>query len=211
MNKSDEAIAHEILQELGTPDLSEEQKVFKKVCAIILHRRQPAAFTNEQIEEVCDNTHHVAVSADAVEVTTIEHCDQQNRDYIPLASGYEWQSKGNGSTIRIVGPNGERHPLSWNPPHVVKLLEDMICAQHTALKERKAYGDACRLDGARKMQEAAAKLSEELPDKWQYAGKRERFDRRQMEDQRSNTAGMIAEYIRALSPETVCGVANENG
>lgn len=88
-----------------------------------------------------------AVSGNAVDLTPIEHCDQQNRDYIPLAGSYEWQSKGNGSTIRIVGPNGERHPLSWNPPHVVKLLEDMIRAQHTALTERKAYGEACRHEG----------------------------------------------------------------
>lgn len=84
---------------------------------------------------------------------------------------------------------GERHQFSLNK------AADFI----------QAYGDACRLDGARRMQEAAAKLAEQLPDKWLYAGKRERFDRRQMEDQRSNTAGMIAEDIRALSPETVCG------
>jgi len=63
-------------------------------------------------------------------VKPIERDEQMQREYIPLAGGYEWQAKGNGSTVRIVGSDGNRHPLSWNPPHVSQMLDDCMRAQH---------------------------------------------------------------------------------
>lgn len=47
--------------------------------------------------------------------------------------------------------------------------------------------------------EEAAKLAEDLPNTWIYHGKRERFDRQQMEFQRQNMGALIAEDIRALA------------
>lgn len=148
MNKSDEAVAHEILQELGTPDLSEEQKVFKKVCAIISRHRHSAAIpkhrpvTDEEMDFLIGWP--AAVSADAVEVAKriCEHFD------IDLGQNVH----------QLVG----------------------ICEQ---------YGDACRLDGARKMQEAAAI--------------------RVQNDIHITSIYEAAQSIRALSPETVCGVSDE--
>ena len=37
------------------------------IATILAKHRQSTAFTKEQMEEVCDNTHHAAVSADAVD------------------------------------------------------------------------------------------------------------------------------------------------
>lgn len=61
----------------------------------------------------------------------IERDEQQDRSYIPLAGGYEFQTKGKGSTVRLATPN-ERHPLSWQPPHVEKFLEACMLKQHEA-------------------------------------------------------------------------------
>lgn len=68
-----------------------------------------------------------------ITVKAIEVDDEMQREYIPLAGGYEWQTKGKGSTARLLMPDGEtRHPLS-EPPHILKALDEMFRAQHSAL------------------------------------------------------------------------------
>lgn len=65
----------------------------------------------------------------------IERDDNMQRDYIPLAGGYEFQTKGKGSTTRLACPDDIRHPLS-DAPHVVKVIENMCRAQHAELARR---------------------------------------------------------------------------
>lgn len=69
----------------------------------------------------------------------IERDEKMERDYIPLAAGYEFQTKGNGSTTRLLMPDGTRHPLS-EPKHVLAALEACMRAQHAALRQQSAPG-----------------------------------------------------------------------
>ena len=67
----------------------------------------------------------------------IEHAeDDSTRAYIPLAGGYEFQTKGNGSTVRLLCPDGQQQPLSWNPPWNEQALDVCMRAHHAALAAR---------------------------------------------------------------------------
>lgn len=83
--------------------------------------------------ECCANDWNTrAQAADGVRVGPIERDEQMQRDYIPLAGGYEFQTKGNGSTARLLCPDGMRHPLT-EAAHVLRAFEAMARAQHAAL------------------------------------------------------------------------------
>lgn len=92
-------------------------------------------------------------------------------------------------------------------------MHEYICQLEAKLKEREAYGDACRLDGARKMQEVAAKLAENDMQSFKRMaatgvgakddeGKKLAF---KMCDHTADALIDVRNSIRALSPETVCG------
>lgn len=88
---------------------------------------------------------------------TIERDHENDREYIPLAGGYEWQTKGKGSTVRILLPDGKRHPLSWNPDWIEQALSDCMRAQNTALAQHK---QAIRelVEAAQDLREGMARL-----------------------------------------------------
>lgn len=94
---------------------------------------QPTAFTKEQMEEVCENTHHVAVSADAVEVA---------KELLPddMANSGGW-----------IGTSPKHEGFWFNQKLFVEVVSQSI----------QAYGDSCRLDGEWKMQEVAKSICRE--------------------------------------------------
>lgn len=70
-------------------------------------------------------------------VGRIERNEDMDRTYIPLPGGWEVQTKGNGSTFRIAGPNDERLPIP-NTPYLHDLLERMARDIHAALSQQAA-------------------------------------------------------------------------
>ena len=70
----------------------------------------------------------------------IEHDEFMGRDYIALPGGWEFQTRGNGSTVRLANTvTGERYPLALPEP-VLAALEQMARAAVAA--EREACADA---------------------------------------------------------------------
>lgn len=67
----------------------------------------------------------------------IERDEKMQREYIPLAAGYEWQTKGSGSTVRLLCPSGNQEPISWNPDWIREALDDCMRAQNAALAQHK--------------------------------------------------------------------------
>lgn len=63
----------------------------------------------------------------------IERDEQMQREYIPLPGGWELQTKGNGSTLRLLDKkSGERHPIPL-PDFVIEFIERMGREVHAAL------------------------------------------------------------------------------
>lgn len=77
-------------------------------------------------------------------INPIERDEDMQRDYIPLHGGYEFQTHGKGSTVRLLLPNGDRVPFNWEPPHVQRALENCMRAQHHALVDLHNENDALR-------------------------------------------------------------------
>jgi hypothetical protein len=64
----------------------------------------------------------------------IERDEQMQREYIPLPGGWELQTKGNGSTLRLCDTKtGERHPLLVGPEWVSQFVERMGREIHAAV------------------------------------------------------------------------------
>lgn len=66
-----------------------------------------------------------------VDVGKIERDEGYDRTYIPLPGGWEVQTKGRGSSFRIVEPNGERLNIAPQP-YLYDLLERMARGIHAA-------------------------------------------------------------------------------
>lgn len=80
-------------------------------------------------------------AAPAVSAPAIEHDEQMGRDYIPLPGGWEVQTKGNGSTLRLLDKKAhERHPLPL-PDHIVDFIERMAREIHAAGFQAPVTGD----------------------------------------------------------------------
>lgn len=96
----------------------------------------------------------------------IERDEQMDRDYIPLPGGWELQTKGNGSTLRLCDTKaGERHPLLVGAEHVSEFVERMGREVHAAaeaaiaaLKEELALMTMYRDRASSECQKAEAKL-----------------------------------------------------
>jgi hypothetical protein len=74
------------------------------------------------------------------ERSAIERDESMNRDFIPLPGGWEMQTKGVGSTLRLLDTKiGERHPLPL-PDHVVAFIERMAREVHAASTSERAQG-----------------------------------------------------------------------
>lgn len=83
-----------------------------------------------------------AVSTPAVQSEPIERDESMQRDYIPLPGGWEVQTKGNGSTMRLLDKKaGERHPL-MEPQHVLDFIERMAREIHAAVSGPAVQGEA---------------------------------------------------------------------
>lgn len=68
----------------------------------------------------------------------IDHDDQMQRSYIPLPGGWELQTKGNGSTLRLLNKNtDERHPIV-GPDHIIEFIERMALDVHEAARGMEA-------------------------------------------------------------------------
>ncbi len=61
----------------------------------------------------------------------IERDEGMDRTYIPLPGGWEVQTKGNGSTFRICGPDGVCLPIP-DAPYLHYTLEIMAYQIHKA-------------------------------------------------------------------------------
>lgn len=68
----------------------------------------------------------------------IEHDKEQDRHYIPLAGGYEFQTKGKGSTVRLLCPDGKRYIVNTGMKHSDDALARCMMVQHTKYKYRDA-------------------------------------------------------------------------
>lgn len=75
-----------------------------------------------------------AADGEPVELPSIEHDESMQRDYIPLPGGWELQTKGCGSTLRLVDKKtGERHPLPLLG-FTIEFIERMGREIHTACR-----------------------------------------------------------------------------
>ena len=84
-----------------------------------------------------------------VEALTIERDEQMCRDYIPLPGGWEIQTKGNGSTMRILDKKAdERFPMAL-PNFVIAFLERMAREVHAECSRLHAENLALRADAER--------------------------------------------------------------
>jgi hypothetical protein len=75
----------------------------------------------------------------------IDRDEQMDRSYIPLPGGWELQTQGKGSTLRLCDTKtGERHPLLL-PDHIIKFMERMGFEVHAAARAigTREGGDAC--------------------------------------------------------------------
>jgi len=62
----------------------------------------------------------------------IERDESYDRTYIPLPGGWEVQTKGKGSTFRLVNPSGFRLPIP-DLPYLHETLERMARDIHAAV------------------------------------------------------------------------------
>ena len=100
------------------------------------------------------------VMALEVGVDELDH----TRLIVQLAGGYEWQTKGNGSTVRIYDPiTNDWKPISWHPDWIEKVLDKCVIAQNVEINRlRTQLADAqAQLAAERSM---SAKLYECLSD-----------------------------------------------
>ena len=68
--------------------------------------------------------------------------EQMGRDYIPLPGGWELQTKGNGSTLRLLDKkSGERYPLPL-PDFVIEFIERMALEVNTASRTKPKAAEA---------------------------------------------------------------------
>jgi hypothetical protein len=65
-------------------------------------------------------------------VEAIERDEDYDRTYIPMPGGWEVQTKGKGSTFRLVGPDDESLPIP-DSPYLHETLEQMARDIHAAL------------------------------------------------------------------------------
>jgi len=65
------------------------------------------------------------------ELAPIERDESYDRTYIPLPGGWEIQTKGKGSTFRLLGPDGFRLPII-EQPYLFEHLERMARDIHAA-------------------------------------------------------------------------------
>lgn len=73
-----------------------------------------------------------AIEEPAPVVAAIERDESMDRDYIPLPGGWELQTKGKGSTLRLLDKKkGERFPLPL-PDFVIEFIERMAREVHAA-------------------------------------------------------------------------------
>lgn len=66
--------------------------------------------------------------------------DEFERAYIPLPGGWELQTKGKGSTMRLVDPEGVRLAIPESP-YLQSTLEAMAMDIHAALYNKVLYGE----------------------------------------------------------------------
>lgn len=67
-------------------------------------------------------------------VGPIECDDDYDRTHIPLPGGWEVQTKGNGSSFRIVGPDNFRLNIT-RQPYLYEMLEKMARDIHAKVKD----------------------------------------------------------------------------
>lgn len=77
------------------------------------------------------------MNASVVTLRPIERDEGFDRTYIPLPGGWEVQTKGRGSTFRILAPDGFRLPVCPQP-YLFEALEKMARDIHAAYAAAKA-------------------------------------------------------------------------
>ena len=74
----------------------------------------------------------------------IEHDEFMGRDYIALPGGWEFQTRGNGSTVRLANTvTGERYPLALPEP-VLAALEQMARDAHAEVERLRCWLEYAR-------------------------------------------------------------------